>query len=391
MHAQRKPIYFLKFPAILLSLVFAASHASAQFLFFAKKPIVINRESIDQYEGSQLKDSIPFSGIRIIDSRYDTTGLGFYLDGLLALKDTPMISGLQHIIEKYYRPLCLTGRDTLIIQLEKLSIQDAIIRDTGFILTEGSVKALLYQGRNNAYQYIGTVDSLYQEKYNTRTTNKSNRNGKHNNGEFWDYYLLRLYEAMIKKASAPQDSLKTDSGRNYSLEEIKKTGLAKREKPILKADSLHPGFYRDFAEFVNNNPTFEYVNREALKNLLEVMHYRVGKNISNEEPDTTYWGFCVGKRIYVRYQYSFYQLLRRDDMYYIAPTLDARRRDLNQSALNLLIGLAALSGSIAAKSSPEFGGFSALPAPEIPMIMLRGRDYYILGLQLDWDTGKVTY
>jgi hypothetical protein len=302
-----------------------------------------------------------------------------------------MVSGLQHIIDKYYHPLCLAGRDTLIIQLEKLSIQDAIIRDTGFVLTAGSVKARLYKGRNNSYHYIGSVDSSYQEKYNPRTTNKSNRNGKHSNLEFWDYYLLRLYEAMIKNASVIRDTLKIDTAQAYSMEEIKKMGLVKREKTILKADSLHPGFYRNFSEFINNNPTFEYVNREALKNVLEVMHYRVGKNISNEEPDTTYWGFCVGRRLYVRYQFSFYQLLRRDDMYYIAPTLDARRRELDQSALNLLIGLAALSGSIAAKTTPEFGGFNALSAPEIPMIILPGKDCYILGLQLDWDTGKVTY
>jgi hypothetical protein len=118
---------------------------------------------------------------------------------------------------------------------------------------------------------------------------------------------------------------------------------------------------------------------------------QVGKNISSEEPDTSYWGFCVGRRIFVRYLYSFFQLERKDGGLYISPTFDARRRDINNSALNLLIGLAALSGSVAAHSGPEFGGFNALNPVDIPLVILPGKEYLILGLQLDWTTGGVTY
>ena len=121
------------------------------------------------------------------------------------------------------------------------------------------------------------------------------------------------------------------------------------------------------------------------------MNYRVGKNISNEEPDTSYWGFCDGRNIFVRYLFSFYQLERKDCGFYISPTLDARRQEINHAGLNLLIGLAALTGSIAAKSSPEFGGFNAIPSPEIPLIILKSKDLLIVGLQLDWDTGLITF
>jgi hypothetical protein len=370
---------------------FCSFRASTQFIFTPTKHVVTNWESIDKYERSQLKDSIPYTNILIIDSRYDTTGLGFFLDGYLALSGISMQAGLQQVMDKFYHPLCLAGRDTLIIQLEKLSIQDKIIKDTGFILTAGYVKARLYKGRNNSYTYIGTVDSMYKEKYDPHTIYDVHRNGKHFNYDFWDFYLLRLYEAIIKNASALKDSIIDATNQNFTQEEIKENGLTKRDKPILKADSLQPGFYRDFSEFVNNNPTFKYENRDALKNVLEVMHYRVGKKISNEEPDTSYWGFCVGRRIFVRHLYSFYQLERKDGGFYVSPTFDARRRDINRSALNLLIGLAALTGSIAANTSPEFGGFGAIPAPDIPLIILPGKDYLIVGLQLDWDTGGIIY
>ena len=100
---------------------FVCFTSSAQFIFTPKKPIETNKELIDKYEGIQLKDSISFSAIRIIDSRYDTTGIGFYLDGYLALKDSSQPLALQHIIDKYYHSLYTPDKDTLLIMLEKLN------------------------------------------------------------------------------------------------------------------------------------------------------------------------------------------------------------------------------------------------------------------------------
>ena len=391
MYFYRLAVCCFKTFVLLAGLMLLTNYLAAQFIFTPKKPVSLFRSTIDKNELIQLKDSIPYAYIRIIDSRYDTSGIGFYLDSYLILKGSSHIAALQNIMDHYYFPLCIRRRDTLIIQLEKLSIQDQVIRDTGLVFTSGKIKARLYKGRNNVYQYLGSADTLLQEKYNPATRFQTHKNGKHSNFEFWDYYLLRLFEAMIRKASGDPDSAVVDKNRFAGIEEIKSAGLNKRNIPILQADSLNPGFYRNFSEFVNNNPTFNFVNPEALKNVLEVMHYRVGKNISNEEPDTSYWGFCTGRKIFIRYQYDFFQLMRKDGGYYVAPTLDARRREISQGTLNLLIGLAALGGSIAAKSNPDFSGFNVLQEPEIPMIILKSGDYFAVGLQLDWDTGGVTY
>lgn len=122
------------------------------------------------------------------------------------------------------------------------------------------------------------------------------------------------------------------------------------------------------------------------------MHYRVDEEISNEAPDTSYWGYCDGRNIYIRYGYDFYQLERRDAAFYIASTLDAKRRNMNKAGWNFLIGLTALSTSIAAKDGVNFHGFSAIPIPEIPMIVLSlDPGANILGLHVDLDTGQITY
>ena len=390
-HFCRPAFCHYKSIILLVVLTLYTSVLTAQFIFKSKKNIGILRSAIDKNELIQLKDSIPYAYIRIIDSRYDTMGIGFFLDSWLILEGPSHLAALQNIMDHYYLPLCIPGRDTLILQLEKLSIQDQVIRDTGLVITSGNINARFYRGRNNVYQYLGSADTLIQEKYNPATRYQTHKNGKHTNYEFWDYYLLRLFESMIRRVSRNTDSAAVGKTLFLNIEEIKSEGLNKRDVAILHADSLHPGFYRNFSEFVNNNPTFNFVNVEALRNVLEVMHYRVGKNISNEEPDTSYWGFCTGRKIYIRYKYDFFQLMRKDCGFYIAPTLDARRQSINQGTLNLLIGLAVLGGSIAAKSGPEFSGFNALQAPEIPMIILKCGDYLVLGLQLEWDTGEITY
>jgi hypothetical protein len=378
--------------AILSAIIYITllNTVAAQFIFKPQKPVDHLSLSIDKYESCQLKDSIPFSYVRIVDSRYDTTVIGLFLDSYLTLKDTSQPLALQHTLDKYYHSLYTPRKDTLIIQLEKLSIQDEVIRDANFIITAGYISCKEYYGSGNTYRYMGSADTMMYDKFSYSTVYKLHKNGKHTNYEFWDYYLLRLCEAMIVNASQNRNT--TVSGeQHYTVEDIKAEGLLKRQKPILTADSLKPGFYNNFSEFENNNPGFTYDSADALNKLLDLMHYRVSKKISNETPDTSYWGFCDGRKLFVRYEYSFFQLERKDAAFYIAPTLDAERRDVKASGWNLLLGLAALSAGIATKSGLYFDGFNAIPEPAIPCIILQIDDTHAWGLQLDLETGKISF
>ena len=381
----------MKYLLFFFLLMFGCFAADAQFIFIPKKPIQTTKQTIEKHEGIELIDSIPFSAIRIIDSRYDTTTIGFSWDSYLTLQDSssqPL--ALQHVMDKYYHTLYTPGKDTLIIQLEKLSIQENVIRDTNFILIAGYISYKKYFGAGKRYIYMGSADTMMYDKFSYKTVYKLHKNGKHTNYELWDYYLLRLCEAMIKAPAIANDSI-NDTTQYFTAEEIKQSGLQKRNKTILTTDSLQPGFYNNFSEFINNKPGFTYDSSSALPKLLDVMHYRTSKYISDEAPDTSYWGYCDGKNLYIRYQYNFYQLERKDAGFYIAPTLDGRRRDINTSGWNLLIGVAVLSTGIATKEGVTFIGFDAISAPEIPLVILPIEGTYILGLQLDWDTGKITY
>lgn len=377
----------MKHFVLVISILALYHTAFTQFIFTPKKPVETLQQTIDKYELIQLKDPLPFSYIRIIDSRYDTSIIGFFLDKYLTLRDSTQPVALQHVVDKYYHSLCTPGKDTLLIQLEKLSIQDKIFDDdTTDISTIGNVRCKVYGGSNNKYKFPADADTLMCEKFDYYMGHK---NGKHFNADYWDFYLLRLLEYAITNAKPAIDA--TTDSTVCSIEEIKVQGLQKRNKPILTADTLRPGFYRNFAEFENNDPGFTYINDTALYKLLEIMNYRVGKKISQEAPDTSYRGFCNGKKLFIRYRYDFYQLERKDGAFYISPTLDARRKEVNRTGWNMLIGLATLTTSIAAKEGADFRGFDMLEPPNMPMVVLQMNQGSALGLQLDWDTGKIMY
>ena len=146
-------------PTILFLFLHGVSFA--QFIFTSKKAVETRQTTIDKYEVIHLKDSIPFSYIKIIDSRYDTSIIGFYIDGYLALKDSTQPLGLQHVVDKYYHSLYTPGKDTLLIQLEKLSLQDRIFdEDTNDICTIGNIRCKIYAGNNNQYKFLNNADTL---------------------------------------------------------------------------------------------------------------------------------------------------------------------------------------------------------------------------------------
>jgi len=364
---------------LAILILFGGMSAFGQFIFVPKKSVKSERDWIGKHERTTITDSIPFSSIRVIDSRYDTMHIGIRYAYYLILGGHSAAAGWKDLINIYYHPLCLPGHDTLIIQLEKLDLQDDVSLETGYVGQTGKIKARLYSGHNDSLIFIGTIDTLIQVTHYVQNNNH------------WDHYLLRLFDLAITTAKTLQDTLDKDLCYTTSINEIVKLGLVKRNKPILKSDSLHFGFYRDFSEFVNNSPTFGNEHKEAINSLLVVMHYRVGKNLSTEEPDTSYWGYCDGKNIYIRFAYDFYQLDKKDADFYLSPTLDANRVEGNRAGWNLLIGIAALTGSIAAKSGPEFGGFSAIKSKEVPKVFLKSGDYYVIGTHLDWETGNIGF
>lgn len=363
---------------------------AAQFIYSEKRSVLTYSLEIDKYESIQLTQALPFSFIKIIDSRFDSTLIGFFSNGYLALKEKNQSLGLQNILTSKYGHLFTAGKDTLVVQLEKLGIQDQLVSDTNFVFTAGRLRAREYTGRNDRYRFIGLADTSMFENY-VYHSYRIHQNGSHYNLEFWDYYLLRLLEYTILSAVKNAGVIQNAEASTFSVAQIKDRGVQNRSLPVLKDGSIKPGLYRSFVEFMTNNPSISVTSNDSLKVILESMNYRTGKKIENKIPDTSYWGYYDGQKFFIRHHYDFFSLEKRDDGFYISATLDAVRRNNNKKIWNLLIGFASLSTSMAVDKRPDFKGFSSLQPRDVPMIILQLGTGYVAGLQLDWDDGKITY
>lgn len=374
--------YFLSL--LLTSFLFLA--APGQSLFKAKKPVKTYEESIYKREQILINNPIPFSGIRVIDSRYDTTCIGINVDGYLIPAESGKPLALQQFIDKYFHPLYTAGNDSLLIQFEKLVTQSDLIMEQDFILTAGYISCKLYIGSNNAYKYYDSVTVLISEVYDWETTWRSHKYGRRFSLQNWAWNLLRLCEHLLKRPFI----VTGNTAKYFTEEEIRQEGLAKRNKPILKTQNINPGIYRNFSEFVNNEPSSMSENIDSILKLPAIESRRSENGKRVETPGSGYWGYCDGKNVFIRSGNNLYQLERRDGNFYMAATLDALRRQRNREGLNLLIGVTDLGVGIAVKEGVSFKGFNTIKMPKIPSIILSLEGSPVVGILLDWDTGFIT-
>jgi hypothetical protein len=181
---------------------------------------------------------------------------------------------------------------------------------------------------------------------------------------------------MIHECSAPAELL---------------TGVAAmRDLPVMKAEVLKQGFYYNFQEFKNNAPGFPYDNEESLPKLLQLMNYTEEEiPFSSAIPDTMYWGFSDGVRLFIRDNFNFIQLEKHDAAWYVGTTLDYMRRAKNkklwwpddQPSQGIMSGM--ITGLLGLNKS-----YHSNPIPYIPVYFLARIN---MGLQLDWQTGEIMF
>lgn len=374
----------------LLGLLFLTP-LRAQFIFTSTHAINERKAQLDLRERTFLKDSIPFAGIRVVDGRFDTTMIGFIYRQMLALwgpGDRPL--SLQQFVEEQYQTLCTPGDDSLVLFLDKLYIHenpnpDDHFRD-GWVIT-----CKLYYGKNNNYDFL-TRASIYDNPVNPGSVKRVDASGKkYSDVTFWDNYLLDAFDEVIKKAATCYRAKCGTTHYCVNLQSLADSAIEKRKIPVLQTDSLKPGFYHDFNEFKNNAPGFTYTSKESLEKLLKIMHYTREKQTSDEAmPDTMYWGFCDGHSVFVRCKFNFFQIERHDATWYVTATLDYMRKSSGKDLLNALTGIAVLGVGVLA-GTLDMDAFRIFNNSGVPFIPVRLGDDVNLGLQLDWNTGKIVF
>ena len=226
---------------ILLNAVLSMT-AAAQVFYKAKKPVMAYEQEIDRRERSLITGSIPFSGIRVIDSRYDTTDIGINTDGYLSIKGPDVPVSLQNFFDAHFTSLCTPGKDTLLIKVEKLMTQTNVVTEKNFIHAAGYLSCKLYMGSGDTYRYYDSDTVLTGELYDYGNIHKY---GKRWSLQDWAWNLLRLCDRLFGKRFILTDNIIDKTGKVYTTEEIRQDGLIKRNKPILTT-TLRQGYYMNY-------------------------------------------------------------------------------------------------------------------------------------------------
>jgi hypothetical protein len=253
---------------------------------------------------SELK--FPFSKIRIIDSRFDTSKIGFSRNlGFLTTKKTffrklVLKGGASKAIEGYYndyynRSFTQNGFELLIVmkrfwascmnnaRSKRVELTSKITMDKYLYC-----KWEYYLGRNGEYIPVKRIDTVMEENEDVRLKLREGF------GERRSSLLKFQLKAMIEVFSFEQAVLKFDQMKKMSIEEINTYNAKRNQLPILQSNSFAKGVYMSYDEFKNNSPSIvdfkESKMRYGLFNKENYLENNKGEIISD------FWGYSDGEK-----------------------------------------------------------------------------------------------
>ena len=267
-------------------------------LAFKELPLFAQREA-----PSEL--SLPFESIKIIDSRFDTSKIGF-IPVISIVPDKRSVfrkcrfnggvaKPLQEYYNQYYKNVFRQNGFQLLIVMKRLWISGVdISRDKRIALSNSLevksnfyIKWEYYLGKEGKYLPVRRTDTIAQmdeSEYKYLSENFDERKLAS---------IKFLFKAMIELYDFDKKLLQFDKLPGKTLEEIMAYNNKRNELKVLKDSVLQKGVYLSFDEFKNNAPSIKDFNEEK-------MRYKVIKSeryLTDLQGDliSEYWGFSDGK------------------------------------------------------------------------------------------------
>ncbi len=273
---------------------------------------------------------LPFKSIRIIDSRYDSSKIGYVPDvdfissykkifKKMTLKDG-VSSAIENYYNKYYAGSFTQNGFELLIVIKRLWISGNARSNNKEIESTTDVKSNdniyckweYYIGKDGKYLPVKRVDSIIR--------------GGEDFLKYEEIKLIGAYEAAIKKiVSFFRTSLQRliefldysnaikqfDIQTKKTLPEIYEFNKRMNVMPVLQDSIIKKGVYLSFEEFKNNRPSIADFREKK-------MHYGTGKTENylenmKGESISNYWGYSDGKEFR-------YGMLGNDKVYRIQNT-----------------------------------------------------------------------
>jgi len=293
---------------------------------FAQDSQTWKREEFDLHEFAKEKIRLqPFHSnitlkyinhILVIDARADSMPIGFrqriasYNKFFLVLQNG-VARETEEFVNHYFS---LSQADTackVIMVLKKLWLTDELefthlnssekLTDTIQNWTSGIiVKIEFYLQQKSDYYPLYRFDTIYSRPLNI--------------GEAGAEFLQRGIIFSLSRLSQLDEKLPGIHTRKLSWEEIENYNEQRFDLPILKDSVLSAGVYRSFEEFKKNAPSQkEYTLKKSKLNDMIYVRQPDGTEVA----ERNVWGYCDGKKIFLRSVDNFFQLQRQGNAFYI--------------------------------------------------------------------------
>ena len=265
-----------------------------------------------EYRPTNLK--LPFTSVKIIDYRFDTSKVGFsrsndaYKDNRfifsyynfkrLTLK-TSLRQSVQDFYNDYYENCFSKDSAELLIVIKRFWAdpfpnkqtsrqQTSVDPESTFDL---HIQFEFLMNRNGLYLPLKRVDTVFQ--INSIAQDVELLDFKEKKYNIYEYALIKTFESLNYQLYADRFDF---SKNKKTLAELNNFNERRFSYPILKDTIWKEGVYMNFNEFRNNQPSIIKYTIEKNKKIGKIVY-----NITRGNERTQilkYWGYCDGKKIY---------------------------------------------------------------------------------------------
>lgn len=255
---------------------------------------------------------LPFSSIQIIDSRPDTTKIGFIRlkprkDGKNAFKKIVVENGLRHslqnILNNRYTSCFSNDSFQLLIVIKRfwgdpypnrqVQEQGNMVRSSVFDLY---LRLEFFLVKNDWYYPVKRVDTLFQTGEGEVVPGCIY--GTIEDCEMYGYAVSKVFET-IDFDNYVKHFNKTKT--KITRQRLDSFNQKYKKYPIITAKVLKQGVYLNFNEFRNNSPSVTKYTVEKMKKQKITMYAIYDTSKAVPERIAKYWGYCNGENIYCGY------------------------------------------------------------------------------------------
>jgi hypothetical protein len=238
---------------------------------------------------------LPFSAIKVIDSRFDTSKFGFAY-GLMGFGKATFKGGIANAIEKYYNEYyknSFTNNGLALVIIMKryweskvdytrtrnLEIMPPTFGD-GYTYLKWEY-CLEKDGQYLPVKRIDTIIKRNEELNNVgEDMLEENKLG----------YVKIILKLMIEKNDFTKAVAAFDTQTKKTFEEITAFNNRRYDLPVLKTDTFARGVYLSFTDFINNKPSIiNYKEKKMNYGLLKKERYLT---TMDDQTITDYWGYA---------------------------------------------------------------------------------------------------